>query len=393
MPRPPSWIAPLRAARDESVLAVRLYNDAAEARAFEGFVVHMHVAWLYLLHARFIRDKIDYRYRDRDNPRRFVKVDGEYKRWELAHCVEERWPDPNDPVRKNLEFFIGLRNRIEHRHAREERSLVLAVSGHAQALLLNFEEELTSTFGGDYSLATVLRFPVFVGTFTTEGTEALRKLRDRLPANLKRYIAEFHSGLADETASDARFELRLRVVLEQVQRGGDLPAIQFTRWDDVSAEERELVAELGKRGQAVIRERERAVVGHGLLRPHEAEQRVAAVVPFKFTSHHFLRAWQIKGIRPLRGDPHPERTDEKYCLYDQLSRSYGYTEAWVKWLIRHCSTAEGFEAVTGRAPTPRLRLVTPELPKNRLTLTRGKPCRVSAVPASCGHLTAPMLVS
>jgi Protein of unknown function (DUF3644) len=77
--------------------------------AFEGFVVHMHVAWLYLLHARFIRDNIDYRYRDQQKPRRFVKVDGEYKRWELARCVEQRWPDPNDPVRKNLEFFIGLR--------------------------------------------------------------------------------------------------------------------------------------------------------------------------------------------------------------------------------------------------------------------------------------------
>jgi hypothetical protein len=85
------------------MLAVRLYNDATEARAFEGFVVHMHVAWLYLLHARFIRDGVEFRYRDRDNPRRFVRVDGEYKRWELARCVEERWEDPDDPVRRNLE--------------------------------------------------------------------------------------------------------------------------------------------------------------------------------------------------------------------------------------------------------------------------------------------------
>jgi hypothetical protein len=71
----------------------------------------------------------------------------------------------------------------------------------------------------------VLRFPVFVGTFTTEGTEALLKLRDRLPANLKRFIAECHNGLSSEVAAEARFELRLRVVLEQVQRGGDVPAI------------------------------------------------------------------------------------------------------------------------------------------------------------------------
>lgn len=350
MARPPSWSTTLSAACDEAVLAVRLYNDATEARAFEGFVVHMHVAWLYLLHARFVRDKIDYRYPDKDNPRRFLKVDGEYKRWELARCVEERWPDPNDPVRKNLEFFIGLRNRIEHRHARQDKNLALAVSGHAQALLLNFEGELTSTFGVGCSLATVLRFPLFVGTFTAEGSEALLKLRGQLPASLKRFIAEFHDGLTEQTAADARFELRLRVVLEQVQRGGDVPAIQFTRWDDMSEEERELVTNLGKRGLAVIREQKRAVVGHGLLRPNEAMRRVAAAIPFRFTSHHFLQAWQIKGIRPRSGDSHPERTDERYCVYDQLARSYGYTEAWVKWLVRKCTTEEGFEAVTGRVP-------------------------------------------
>jgi hypothetical protein len=175
----------LHAARDEAVLAVRLYNDAGEPRAFEGFVVHMHVAWLYLLHARFIRDGIDFRYPDRSHPRRFVKVDGDFKRWELARCVKERWADPNDARRRNVEFFIGLRNRIEHRHTRQDANLALAVSGHAQALLLNFEEELTSTFGSRHSLATVLRFPVFVGSFTTDGTEALVRLRDRLPARLK----------------------------------------------------------------------------------------------------------------------------------------------------------------------------------------------------------------
>ncbi len=354
MARPQSWVATLHAACAEAVLAVRLYNNATEARAFEGFVVHMHMAWLYLLHARFLRDGIDYRYRERENTRRFVKVDGEFKRWELARCAEERWPDPNDAVRKNLEFFIGLRNRIEHRHARQDKNLALAVSGHAQALLLNFEEELTSTFGSDYSLATVLRFPIFVGTFTTEGTEALLKLRERLPANLKRFIADFHDGLTEEVAADARFELRLRVVLEQVQRGVDALAVQFTRWDDMTEEERELVTELGRRGQTIIREQKRPVVGHGLLRPHEAEQQVAVAIPFRFTSHHFLRAWQIKGIRPKSGDPHPERTDERYCLYDELSRSYGYTEAWVKWLIKRCTTADGFEVATGRIPTPKV---------------------------------------
>jgi len=82
----------VEASRDEASLAVRLYNDPAEVRAFEGFVVHMHLAWLYLLHAEFTRDKVDYRYWRRDNPRLLEKVDGEPKRYELASASASGGP-------------------------------------------------------------------------------------------------------------------------------------------------------------------------------------------------------------------------------------------------------------------------------------------------------------
>lgn len=353
MPRPPRWTPTLEAAGREATLAVRLFNDPSEPRSFEAFVVHMHVAWLYLLHARFARDGVDVRYRRRDNPRRFETVDGEHKRWELAKCVEQRWPDADDPVRRNLEFFIALRNRVEHRHDHADRPLSEAVSGHAQALLLNFEQELVSAFGAKYSLATVLRFPVFIGSFTPDGEKALVTLRNRLPAGLKRFIAEYHSGLPESVSADDRFELRLNVVLQQVSNSSDALAIQFTRWDDMTDEERAAADLLGKKGRTIVREQKRRVVGHGLLRPKEAQLRVAAAVPFVFNSHHFLQAWQIKGIRPAPKDSHPERTDERYCVYDELSQSYGYTEAWVKWLTDKCSTEVGFRKTTGRDPQPK----------------------------------------
>lgn len=350
MARRPAWYATLVAARNEAMLAVRLYNDAGQPRSFEGFVVHMHMAWLHLLHARFTRDGIEFRYRDRMRPRQFVRVDGEYKRWELARSIAEHWHDTANPTRRNLEFFIALRNRVEHRHASADANLGLSVAGHAQAHVHNFENELVSTFGPAHSLATTLRFPVFVGTFTTEGTDALRRLRSTLPADLQHFIAEFHDGLSEDIADDSRFELRLRVVLEQVGRDPDALAIQFTRWDDLTDEEKELVEQLGRRGQTIVREQKRPVVGHGLLRPQEAERLIAEAIPFEFNSNHFLRARTIKKVRPPSGDVHPERTDERYCIYDEFSRSYGYTLAWVTYLVKVCSTDQGFMDVTGRTP-------------------------------------------
>jgi hypothetical protein len=83
--------------------------------------------------------------------------------------VRERWIDAKQPVRANLDFFISLRNKIEHRYARQQQALGAVVGGQAQALLLNYEEELTTKFGSCVSLATRLRFPVFIGSFTTRG--------------------------------------------------------------------------------------------------------------------------------------------------------------------------------------------------------------------------------
>lgn len=349
MPRPARWRATLDAAVSEACLAVRLYNDPAESRAFEGFVVHMHMAWLYLLHAVFVRDGVDFRYRDPHNPRRLQRIDGEPRCWELKKCAEEHWPS-GGAVSANLDFFIRLRNRFEHRHAPTDSALAVAVSGHSHAHLVNFEEELTRNFGTSQSMATRLRFPVFVGTFTDAGEEALRRLRSTLPKDLQRFITEYHSGLDDSIAHDQHFEIRLRVTLELADRDPDATAIQFTRMDDLTDEQRAVIEEMGRHGQVVVREQNREVYNLGLLRPQQAVARVDAAIPFTFRMAHFVGAWQETKIRPPGDSDHPERVDERYCVYNSLNGNYGYKDAWVTRLIRKCQTEEGFKAITGYQP-------------------------------------------
>jgi hypothetical protein len=58
MARPKRYQPMMHASQAEACLAVRLYNDPAEERSFEGFVVHMHLAFLYLLHAELCRDGV-----------------------------------------------------------------------------------------------------------------------------------------------------------------------------------------------------------------------------------------------------------------------------------------------------------------------------------------------
>jgi hypothetical protein len=122
--RPKYWHI-LQASKREALIAVDLYNRVASERSLEGFVVHMHLAWLYLHHARFQRDAVDFRYRESDG-RRFVRVDGEVKTWELSRCLKETFPDGKSPVRANVEFFIKIRNKVEHRY---EKLLATALAG------------------------------------------------------------------------------------------------------------------------------------------------------------------------------------------------------------------------------------------------------------------------
>jgi hypothetical protein len=45
----PKWWHKLQASKQEALLAVDLYNRSGESRRLEAFVVHMQIAWLYLL--------------------------------------------------------------------------------------------------------------------------------------------------------------------------------------------------------------------------------------------------------------------------------------------------------------------------------------------------------
>ncbi len=351
MAPPRRYMQMVAASRDEASLAVRLYNDPAEIRSFEGFIVHMHLAWLYLLHAELTRSEIDFRYWQRHGrSKRLEKVDDEPKRWELIRCVQERWPDAKDPVRANLIFFIGLRNKIEHRYARQQESLTAALGGQVQALLLNYEEELTSKFGVESSLATRLRFPVFIGSFTSEGEQTLRRLRRRLPAALRTFVAQYSAGLELVTSSDPRYELRLRVLQELSPKDPDALAVQYTRYDDLTDEQRNTIEQIGRKGYVVVREQKRDVVGHGRLKPNQVTTAVAAEIPYTFTMGHFPKAWKALKVRPPTNADCPERTDARYCVYDELHNDYGYTDAYVRKLVRECRTAAGFRRLLGTAP-------------------------------------------
>ena len=341
------WKIILEGAIDEAVLAVDLYNQPMRARRLEGFFVHIHIAWLYLLQARFKRDGIDFRYRRANG--RFERVDGEPRTWDLQRCVLERFPD-DGPVRKNLEFTIGLRNKIEHRYG---ETISVVATGYAQALLLNFEEELVATFGERYSLGDQLRFPIFVGNITGIGEATAQDLRDTLPRSTRDFIARFEQDLDSAIADDHRYEFRLHLIPKLGPKTESDRALTFVREGDLTTEERATLTQLGRTGRVIVREQLRDVAGADKLRPGEVVDAVNARIPFNFHMGHFITGWKKTGCRPAGNSPNPERTVARYCIYDKPHRDYLYKPAFVDKLVREALTEAKFEAFYGNPPVLR----------------------------------------
>lgn len=111
-------------ARESALLAVDVYNKPKTSFRSGGFIILMHIAWTSLLHAVFEKQRIKYFYKSKSK-KRYAKIDGDYKAWDLNTSIQQFIDIETDPMRKNLEFFIKLRNKIEHRFMPEIDSYIL----------------------------------------------------------------------------------------------------------------------------------------------------------------------------------------------------------------------------------------------------------------------------
>jgi hypothetical protein len=129
-----------------ALAAVEAYNRPGKRFRTAQYLVMIIIAWTALFHSIFYRRNVKPWYKGRNG--RFIRVDGDPKHWDLSECLKQYYLGDNPAPRKNLEFLIGLRNKIEHRHLPE---LDPSLYGECQAALLNLEEIIVKTFGAALS--------------------------------------------------------------------------------------------------------------------------------------------------------------------------------------------------------------------------------------------------
>jgi len=183
-----------------------------------------------LFHAIFFQRNRKPFYRKKSNRRHYEMLEGDKRAWELSHCLAEFWGAAHPPVRLNLEFFVKLRNKIEHRSM---PGLDIDIFGECQALLFNFEDILTTEFGSKYALNESLSLALQFSCNRNEHQQlAMRKLHKWLAKDITSYIDAFRSSLSAEQLQDMQFSYKVFLFPKPAnhERGADL-AVEFIKYD------------------------------------------------------------------------------------------------------------------------------------------------------------------
>jgi len=347
-------------AKDSALLAVDVYNKSATVFRSGAYVVLMCIAWTSLFHAIFFRRKVKPFYREKANSKRYVKVDGDRKCWELSTCLNEYYGGTHSPVRENLRFFVGLRNKIEHRSMPE---LDHRIFGECQACLFNFEDLILSEFGPKHAINESLALALqFSHLRSEQQSNAIARLHRPLLKNVAAYISAFRSGLSSDVTQDLRFSYKVFLIPKIANHPGQADvAVEFVRFDPANPDHMEGFEKL----TAIIRPTVSQVVNAGRLKASDVCKRVEPLVKqicgqsaCFAPSYHHAKACQFYEVRPKKGEPNPEKTKLEYCQYDDAHKDYVFTNQWVDFLTHELKQLGRYDQIMNVGRTKK-RAVTP----------------------------------
>jgi len=298
--------------REAALAAVQVFNNPNITFKAEIFVVLMHIAWTYLLHAYYRSKGIEYRYFEMRNiRRRFHRTRSDaYKYWELERCINCDDSPLDRATAQNLRFLIGLRHEIEHKMTTRIDDYV---SARFQATCLNYNRCIKALFGDKYGIDQHQAFSLQLASLTDEQIDMLKDAPD-LPAYIYRFIEGFDGELTDDEFNDPRYAYRVLFVSKSANRKGQADrVIEFVSPDSP-------LAETLNTEYAIIKEREK---------PKHLPSRIVNLMNEEgyadFKMHHHTQLWKTTDARnPGKG----------YGI--QVENTWYWYDRWVDEVRTHC---------------------------------------------------------
>ena len=310
-----------------ALLAVEVYNKPRTTFRSQAYIVLMIIAWTRLFHAYFNKT-IGNRYYYKEKNGRYEIICGERKAWELKTCIK-KYRNLSEPVKANLEFFIGLRNKIEHRNVTEKEVDIL-IFGECQSLLYNYENLLIEIFGEEYALDENLAFSLqFSSMRTDEQKQANKKVLSAEAREIKSYIDNYRTALVDDVYNAQEYSIKVIQIPKVSNTNRHDLAIEFVREDELDPDTLESITAIIKDKRVVVE----AKNVDGVL-PGQVVTKVRERIDVDFVMHDHTCLRTIFSIRPRGKDPEPNKTNVNYCVYDQTHKDYIYQDSWVDFIVK-----------------------------------------------------------
>ena len=320
----------LQSSIDSALLAVEVYNKPRIAFRSEAYIAMMIIAWTKLFHAYFNRT-IGQKYFYKEDNNRYKIIDGDKRAWELKTCIK-KYGKLTKPVKKNLEFFIKLRNKIEHRHI-DKKDVDVLIFGECQSLLFNFENHLIEFFGQKYALNEALVYSLQLSHIRTSGQIKSSKVAlSRDLTDIVEYVQKFRTSLSDETYGAQEYSIKLIQVPKISNTNRSDLAIEYVKFDELNEDDKDAYNQIA----VLIKDKKVKVEGVnvGRLKPGQIIDIVNDKLSDGFLNHPEHRyLYTVFSIRPHGGADDPFDTNTDYCHYDETHGDYVFSESWADFII------------------------------------------------------------
>lgn len=328
----------LESSIDCALLAVEIYNKPRAPFRVESFITHMIMSWTRLLQAHFNQTIGETFFYKEPNGRRYKLIDGEKKAWELKTCIQ-KYGELSEAVKTNLEFFIKLRNKIEHRTISKDE-IGLMIFGECQSLLYNYENELIKLFGSDYAINESLAYSLqFSRLRTAKQVEANKQLLSTEVREIKDFIEKYRLGVKESIFNTQEFSIKLIQVPKIANTNRNDLAIEFVNWNSVSEEDKKNYEKITTLIKDKVQKAE--VINPAKLKPGAVVKAVNESYQNNFNHYDHKCLLYIFSIRPTKedgGSIDPFETNTKYCHYDEAHNDYLFKEEWNNFIISNITS-------------------------------------------------------
>ncbi len=337
--KPTQWEVQLQHARSACLSALRVWNDPIADFRAGAFSLLLVSAWNSLALALLMRDGLEWRRLDKEG--RPLLKNGAEQSLDTINLVRLAFnADTKRGLRKNVRFWVDLRNTVAHRHL---PALDLRTIPFAQAALLNFEGVLVDEFGDMYQLGDRLSIPLQLAGFRNPDVlDVRRRALAALPIDVQSVLSRADEADADLLA-DETFLMRVAFVPVVPSSGNNPDAIAyFVRPGEVPDElndtiQRYLVIPKAARGP-------RPSFG-----ARQVVDEVKRRIPFRFNTNDHAAVARHLGVRPERGEP-DRSLNELFCEYVTAAKIYVYNQQWIDRVVAEIENADGYRRVVGRNP-------------------------------------------